>query len=257
MGKRKMILIFLFIFFSVFAVVVLSFNLKGKVVLKSEDSTEEYLDGDEGYDVSTYITADVLANTQKCNVDLCLKEEYTPELIGKDADEIVIASVISLDNAEADKGLFGITTGKILINQTLKGDLEQGQVVEYMKNGGVMKMSDWEKTQPQSANEKRQYLREQSGVDIDLDNTYIDISVSDDVDIEAGYTYLIYLVKNGDKYEIIGLGAGLRKVNLNYANKIKKQNLNVGTLEVMNNKTGEFESLENYINTYINNSEKE
>ena len=63
-----------------------------------------------------------------------MKEEYTPELIGKDADEIVIASVISLDNAEADKGLFGITTGKILINQTLKGDLEQGQVVEYMKN---------------------------------------------------------------------------------------------------------------------------
>ena len=188
---------------------------------------------------------------------MCLNEEYTPELIGEDADDIVIASVISLDGAIADEGLFGITTGKLLINTTIKGDLQQGQVIEYMKNGGVMKMSEWEATQPSSANSKRQYLREQSGNNINLDNTYINVSISDDIDIEEGYTYLIYLKKNQEKYEIIGLDVGLRKVNVNYSSRLRTQNLDIDTLEVMNNKTGEFESLQNYINTYISNGEKE
>ena len=90
-----------------------------------------------------------------------------------------------------------------------------------------------------------------------MDNTYINVSISDDIDIEEGYTYLIYLKKNQEKYEIIGLDVGLRKVNVNYSSRLRTQNLDIDTLEVMNNKTGEFESLQNYINTYISNGEKE
>lgn len=250
MNKKKTILIFLFVFLGVFALITVGYNFHNNLKSENYDTQDEY-------EVTSYITDDIIANTQNCKVDLCLKEEYTPEVIGTDADEIVIASVISLDGATPDEGLFGITTGKLLINTTLKGDLQQGQVIEYMKNGGIMKMSDWESTQPASANSKRQYLREQSGNYMDLDNTYINISISDDIDIEEGYTYLIYLVKNEDKYEIIGLDVGLRKVNVGYSSRVSAQNLDIDTLEVMNNKTGEFESLQNYINTYINNSEKE
>ena len=82
---------------------------------------------------------------------------------------------------------------------------------------------------------------------INLDNTYINVSISDDIDIEEGYTYLIYLKKNQEKYEIIGLDVGLRKVNVNYSSRLRTQNLDIDTLEVMNNKTGEFESLQNYL----------
>lgn len=246
MGKKKAILIFLFVFLGVFALIAVGYNFNKSV------KSENYTQGE--YEVTSYITDDIIANTQNCTVDLCLNEEYTPQVIGKDADDIVIATVISLDGATADMGLFGMTTGKIVINSNLSGDLEQGQVVEYMKNGGIMKMSDWEKTQPESANNKREYLREQSGSDIDLDNTYINITISDDIEIEEGYTYLMYLRKNEDKYEIIGLDVGLRKVNVDYSSRVSAQSLDIDDLEIMNNKTGEFESLQNYINTYINSS---
>jgi hypothetical protein len=218
-------------------------------------SKEKTYDMEQAYEVSTYISDDIIANTQKCKVDLCLREEYTPENIGVDADDIVIASVISLDDADPTQGLFGVTEGKLLINTTLKGDLEQGQVIEYIKNGGVMKMSDWEATQPENANNKREYLRQQSGLNVD--DMYINIIISDDIEIEEGYTYLVYLKENEDKYEIIGLDVGLRKVDIEYSSTISTQNLEIDTLRIMNNKTGEFESLENYINTYINNSDVE
>lgn len=250
MEKKKTMLIFLFVFLGVFALITVGYNFY------KTSGSKDY-DAENVYEVSSYITDDVIANTQNCNVDLCLEKEYTPEVIGNDADNIVLASVISLDGANPNEGLFGITTGKLLINETLKGDLQQGQVVEYMKNGGVMKMSEWERTQPASANNKRQYLRAQSGKNIDLENTYINISIADDVQIEEGYTYLVYLMKNGNKYEIIGLDAGLRKLNVNYSSRISAQSYSTDTLKVMNNKTGEFESLQNYINTYINNSNNE
>lgn len=251
MLKKKTMLIFLFAVLGVVTLLGVGYGL-----CSSNLSSEDY-DLNKTYGVSSYITDEMLANTSSCNVDLCLNEEYNPENIGEEADNIVIASVISLDGATPYEGLFGITTGKLLINQTLRGNLEPGQVVEYMKNGGVMKMSEWEKTQPQSANEKRRYLREKAGKNVDLNNTYIDITISDDIKIEEGYTYLIYLKQNDDKYEIIGLDVGLRKVDVNYSSRISAQSLQVDTLNVMNNKTGEFESLQNYINTYINNSQKE
>lgn len=249
MLKRKTMFIFLVALVGVFALLTIHFNLSNNSVSKENEVNNVY-------EVSSYITEDMLANTQSCRVDLCLKEEYNPENIGNDADDIVIASVISLDGANPNEGLFGITTGKLLINTTLRGNLQEGQVVEYMKNGGVMKMSEWEKTQPESANNKRKYLREQSGNNIDINNTYIDVSIANDINIEEGYTYLIYLKKNKDKYEIIGLDVGLRKVDVNYSSRISTQNLQIDTLKVMNNKTGEFESLQNYINTYINSSEE-
>ena len=226
------------------------------VVLGVSNLNDNKIDTTKEYEVTSYITQDVIDNMQDCSVDLCLEEGYTPENLKEQADDIVIGSVISLDEGDPEVGLFGVTTGKLLINETLRGDLQKGQVIEYMKNGGVMNMAEWEDTQPVNANLKRAYLRNQAGVDIDLENTYINILISDDIEIEEGYTYLIYLKENNGKYEIIGLDIGLRKINVNYASKLRAQNYDMSTLQVMNNETGEFESLQEYINTYINNSEE-
>lgn len=244
--KRKTMLIFLFV----------ALGLSAFVVLGVSNLNDNKIDTTKEYEVTSYITQDVIDNMQDCSVDLCLEEGYTPENLKEQADDIVIGSVISLDEGDPEVGLFGVTTGKLLINETLRGDLQKGQVIEYMKNGGVMNMAEWEDTQPINANLKRAYLRNQAGVDIDLENTYINILISDDIEIEEGYTYLIYLKENNGKYEIIGLDIGLRKINVNYASKLRAQNYDMSTLQVMNNETGEFESLQEYINTYINNSEE-
>lgn len=244
--KRKTMLIFLFV----------ALGLSAFVVLGVSNLNDNKIDTTKEYEVTSYITQDVIDNMQDCSVDLCLEEGYTPENLKEQADDIVIGSVISLDEGDPEVGLFGVTTGKLLINETLRGDLQKGQVIEYMKNGGVMNMAEWEDTQPVNANLKRAYLRNQAGEDIDLENTYINILISDDIEIEEGYTYLIYLKENNGKYEIIGLDIGLRKINVNYASKLRAQNYDMSTLQVMNNKTGEFESLQEYINTYINNSEE-
>ena len=244
--KRKTMLIFLFV----------ALGLSAFVVLGVSNLNDNKIDTTKEYEVTSYITQDVIDNMQDCSVELCLEEGYTPENLKEQADDIVIGSVISLDEGDPEVGLFGVTTGKLLINETLRGDLQKGQVIEYMKNGGVMNMAEWEDTQPVNANLKRAYLRNQAGVDIDLENTYINILISDDIEIEEGYTYLIYLKENNGKYEIIGLDIGLRKINVNYASKLRAQNYDMSTLQVMNNERGEFESLQEYINTYINNSEE-
>lgn len=209
----------------------------------------------KGYKTSSYITDKVRENCIKLVSDLCLNVEYTPQNVTEHADSIVIGTVISLDSTDPSEGLFGTTTGRILVQQSLKGNLEEGQVIKYLKHGGIMKLSEWEENQPLAARQKREYLRNKNGVDIDLENAYLDVALNDDIPIEEGYTYLINLRKYDDRYEIIGLDQGLRKVNVNYSSRVTTNQLDTNTLKIKNNKTNEFESLQEYIDTYINKGE--
>ena len=223
-------------------------NLQGKV--KENSNIEE-----QTYEVTSYITDEIKDSTYDCVTQLCLVDEFTPDKLGDDADCIVLASVISLDGTDADGSLVGMKKEKMLINTVLKGNLQQGQVIEYAKPGGIMKMSDWEETQPDAANLKREYLRSENNVNIDLNNTYINVLISGDIEIESGKSYLVYLKENADdKYEVIGLGNGLRELNIQQNNsRVAVQNLDISSLEIKNNETGEFESLQEYIDTYITN----
>lgn len=207
------------------------------------------------YNVKSYITDDIRNNCKDLYADLCLAYEYTPQVVTSYADNIVLATVISIDSMNPSEGLFGTTNGKILIQESLKGNLEEGQVVQYLKNGGIMTMEDWEKNQPQASIDKRNYLRQQSNVE--KSEEYVNICLSDDIEIHEGYTYLINLKKLDDRYEIVGLGQGLREVNINYTSRVSYNGLDTNTLKIKNNKTNEFESLQLYINTYINNNEVE
>ena len=163
--------------------------------------------------------------------------------------------MLTLDGADPNGSLVGMTNGTMLVNNVLKGENSvNGQVISYSKPGGMMKMSEWEKTQPEAANLKRQYLREKNNVDVDLDKTYVNLAISGDIEIEAGKSYLVYLKKNLDKYEIIGLGNGLRELNVTQAiSKVSLQSFDINTLKIKNNETGEFESLKDYMDMYINN----
>lgn len=249
--KRKVIVTV----FSTALILSLTFLLGTKIKDKKQQNQILFNEEAQGYQISTYITDEIKANSQDCLTELCLLEEFSPNKIGNDADCIALATVITLDGADPEGSIIGMTNGKLLINTVLQGNLTQGQVIEYTKPGGVMNMAEWEATQPEAANLKRQYLRTQSGVNVDLNNTYINLMISGDIEIEAGKSYLVYLKNNNNsEYEIIGLGNGLRELNVSQARStVTTQNLDTSSLMIKNNETGEYESLQDYINTYINN----
>ena len=215
---------------------------------------QDNIDLEKEYIISSYVTDDMRENSNRMLNYLCLEDELTPEKIGNDADCIILAKVISLDDVENEGYLFGMTFGKMLVNTVISGNLKQGQVINYAKPGGIMSYSEWEETQPEEANSKRKYLREQSGIEIDLNSTYIDLLAEGDIEIEAGKTYLVYLkyMKSTQSYEIIGLGNGLREVDMPRQSKtVKVENLDVNSLSIKNNKTGENESLKKYMDEHI------
>ena len=233
--------------------------------VKSRDNQEEVLDikafvqdETQSYEAKSYITSEMKTNSKNCVTDLCLVQEFSPEKIGQDADDIALVTVISLDEADPNGSLVGSTNGTLMVNNVIKGELSNGQVINYTKPGGMMKMSEWEKTQPEAANAKRKYLREKSGLTTDTENMYINMLISGDIEIEAGKSYLAYLKENSkSQYEIIGLGNGLRELNVTQTNNIAAtQFSNTSDLKIKNNETGEFESLQAYIDTYINTDEE-
>lgn len=217
--------------------------------------TASHIARKNGYKVQSYITEEMSQSCTDLFADLCLAYEYTPEVVTDYADYIVVATVISKDSMKPDEGLFGTTNGRILVQKSFKGNLKEGQVVQYLKNGGVMKIEDWEKNQPQASINKREFLRQQNNAE--EPSGYVNICLSDDVEIQEGYTYLINLKKLDDRYEIIGLGEGLREVDVNSTTRVFYNELDTNTLKIKNNKTNEFESLQLYVDTYINKNVKQ
>ena len=118
---------------------------------------------------------------------------------------------------------------------------------------GIISVKDYNENDNKEAVEKRDYLNEKAGIVIDKENTYFNIKLEDDIEIEEGKTYLAYLhyIEKYDKYEIIGLGNGLREVNIEKQERIKEQEININELKIKNNRTQEWESLKDYIDNYI------
>ena len=83
------------------------------------------------------------------------------------------------------------------------------------------------------------------------------VLIDNDIYLEAGKTYLAYLNYSNSfqKYEIIGLGNGLREVNTEQKSRISVQNFDISSLKIKNNNTDEWEALNNYIQENINKKE--
>lgn len=207
------------------------------------------------YEISSYITENVRNKVQDVQFAFDAEVDYTPEYLNNTSDNIAIVKVISLEGASTNyNSAVGMTYGKILINTSLYGNLKNGDVVEYLKPGGIVTVADYEKNQPEASNAKREYLRQQSGIVIDKENEYYNLKVEDDIDIEEGKTYLAYLKysKMLKKYEIIGLKNGLMEINIPKETKsVSKTVLDLNSLEILNNNTKQYESLQEYINKNI------
>lgn len=168
------------------------------------------------------------------------------------ADNVVIASVISIDGADTkiDPGV-GSTYGKMVINNTLYGNLSSEEVVNYLKSGGIMSLEEYEKNQNPNAVEKREEMRKDA--DVDASKIYYNLHYENDPDIEVGKVYLCYLkyIDELEHYEIIGLENGFRELDIKQAKSVTSKPYLVNKYKIKNNKTGNYESLEEYVNKYI------
>ena len=205
------------------------------------------------YDTYTYITDEMLNNSMNSTKMTLQMHEYTPKYMKENSDVIAIVSIISKDGASMEYSTFGMTYGKMLVNYVIYGEINTKVVLDYLKPGGIISVKDYDEHDNKAAVEKRDYLNEKAGKVIDKENTYFNIKLEDDIEIEEGKTYLAYLhyIEKYDKYEIIGLGNGLREVNIEKQERIKEQEININELKIKNNRTQEWESLKDYIDNYI------
>ena len=153
------------------------------------------------------------------------------------AEDIVIAKVSKIDGGTNYNEYFKMyssvnTIGEIEIEKSIKGELKEGQIVPFIRLGGIVETSEYVK----GLNEKRKRLleeAEQKGEETMLDYKYVKEIKSGDIEIEEGKTYLMFICYDpyNERYEIFGDQYGLREYDEN-------------TNSVLNNDTNEYEKIE-------------
>ncbi len=186
---------------------------------------------------------------QNFEVNAELIHEYTPDYMKSVSDSIIIGTVDSIDASDMKyNNVVGYTYGTLSVQNILYGNLSKGEKIEFAKPGGIIEYSKWNSLQPQEDQEKRSYLSSKTN---DKIPDYVDILLENDIHIEAGKNYLIYLKYSEDikKYEIIGLGNGLREVI--GVNKSIEDFSNLENLKIKNNNTNKVENLFEYVEKNI------
>lgn len=158
-------------------------------------ANNEIASDDEGFNTYTYITDEMLSNSETSTMYPELKSEYTPEYIFNNSDAIALVTITTIDGASMEYSLYGMTYGTMVVNNIIYGDIKVNEngLAEFLKPGGIVTVANYDAYDNQAAVEKRDYLREQAGIKIDKENSYMNLKVENDIDIEVGKTYLAYL----------------------------------------------------------------
>lgn len=250
----RIVVIFYIVFLVIISGIKYNKNLKEESLQMQELSMEEAKKNEEiKYNLSTYITPQMKESASKMSMIVCYEKEYTPEFLMEKSDAIAIIRVISHDKVDTDQCIFECTVGRALVNNIIYGNLEE-PVITYIKPGAYMDMETWNNAQPEAAKNNRIRVRKEMGITKPLSEEYINTLLPDDIDIEIGKTYLAYLnyIEEKNEYEIIGLGIGLRELDINQETKyVSKIDIDLDDAQILNNNTLEYESLKEYIDKYI------
>lgn len=196
------------------------------------------------YPVTTYLTDEMkdIAKRDYVFIDIM----YGQETFVANADYIVLASVISLDQAETvckdgTKSQLGYTFGKMLIQRTYKGNTLDGQVVDYMKLGGVLSESQLDEAiSEEQANCEG---NKEGGDDITV---YVNTTaLSCDIALEEGKTYFMALsfLESMQCYEVTGFNFTTREASLPQTQMVKKI-ASFDHIQLKNNETGEYQTID-------------
>ena len=232
---------------------VLLFNTN-RMVTESDESTilgKEIERKKKKNKISTFVTPDIKKSAENIEVSAEFDKEVTLKDLVDSTENIAIVRVISLDSSSAQYDhVVGNTYGKLMVNTVIKGTTKEEEVIEYAALGGYLTIADWEQYQPSAANEKRDFLRQQSGTVSNKNEAYIHLQFENNIDIEEGKTYIAYLNYNSEmgKYEIVGFADGLMELSIEKENKnISMLDVDTKQVKIKNNHTGEYENLESYI----------
>lgn len=158
------------------------------------------------------------------------------DYLQKNSSDIIIGKVKSIDgatnyNEKNNSYMFASTYGTIEVEGIIKSNsnFSLNDTVLFTRMGGEITVAEYEKSL-----EPRQIIRQKIDqlTEEEKKNLYVRMYVENDIEIEAGKSYLMYLSydESMGKYAIIGFENGLREYNKNN-NTVK------------NNSTGEFESM--------------
>lgn len=214
-------------------------------VKKSEENIE-------GYEVKTYVTDEMRNQTKDQGYIMAdFHEDYhNYDYLNKNLSKIVIGTVVSVDEIIYEEGMFiPYTKGTILIQNTLYGDNVDNEIISFIRGGGYMSMAQYNAASPKEDREKRERLCKENGGNCDFENQYVKFQFENDIEIEAGKTYLMYLgeSKLENVYSLFALEAGLKEINIKPVNRVAKQTLSIEELLVKDNSTGKFEPLQEYL----------
>lgn len=211
-------------------------------------------ENEEGLETYTYITDEMINNSEKYVMYPELISEFTPDIMFNESDVIALVTITTIDGASMEYSAYGMTYGTMIVDNVIYGTFQNSnELIEYFKPGGFVTVADYDTHDFPDSVEKRDRIREEAGIVIDKNNTYINMQIEGDIEIEVGKTYLVYLhyMEKYDKYEIVGLRNGLREVNIPKQTIVKTQSLDLNNLQIKNNITEEWEDLDQYVQENI------
>ena len=228
--------------FSVGAILTsINISQNNKVV---KDDVSQLANGKQIY---TYVTDEMKKDSKYIDENKAtaqISKVYTPKDLLELCDCIALITVESIEGASREYSSSTMTYGKVIVNNVILGDIKLGDEIEYLKPGGYITVAEYDKYE-----DGAEITEEQTGEE----TQYYNALLNGDIEREVGKTYLAYLRydNNEDKYEIIGLGNGLREINIPKENVVTSKEYDLDELKILNNTTNEWESLKEYIENNI------
>lgn len=243
--------------------------------LEVEDPEQNLLKAKSFYNYRNEIKSDLVNDLDvTVKAESIIRLEDVPEL--RDfSSNVFIGTVLSIDGCSTtvlDGNFHPIPDeyGKILLLKNLRGEIKQ-DVIDFGRSGGVITIAEYEKNAPAEMIANDDKHREEAGQEnIDKENTYQNFRYENDITLEAGKTYLFFAnyVESTDMYAIIGFEYGSRAIIKSDTEvsqflsrpdfeKELRQNASLPStspgsdLKLLNNATGEYESLDEFISEYF------
>lgn len=165
---------------------------------------------------------------------------------------VALVKIDSIDGANnysevSQEYVLPYTYGHMTVLENIAGDLSTGESLEFYRLGGTISVDQYYNGLTEVEKERMDFAKEDNAALASAE--YIKETSDGDVDVEAGKTYLVYLVDESayyakpGTYVIIGFEGGLREVRTNSGEVATQSTTEAMSMQVLNNFTGEWESL--------------
>ncbi len=162
---------------------------------------------------------------------------------------VALVSIDSIDGGRCyspvfDQYIYAHTYGKMTIVEVYKGDVKNGQQLNYARLGGIVPFDEYYNSMIKEQREKYDYVTKGQRPKED----YVKMQFAGNIDIEVGKVYVAFIQPQTSQdgkytqYSIMSLQYGLREARLPEAGT-----RSVEEITVLNNNSGKLESLRSLI----------